>query len=268
VEVGEPLLVTAVGALEGAAEQAWVRTLTQQVQEALRTVTLNLETWEDVGLVETADRLLALRHGFAARDPARLRLLARAAGLLREEDPERFDELKDEVLSFRARLGLLKAEDGILSADYDAPRVRRFALRSLGALVLGLPFFLLGLALFAVPFLGLRAAALLVPLSRDRVATLKLVGTLVLVPSWWALLCVAGAALAGWWGFAVALVGSLPLALFTRSFYEQRSRARADAAAFSRLGDRERLREHLLHEGERLQDELSRLASELAPRLG
>jgi glycerol-3-phosphate O-acyltransferase / dihydroxyacetone phosphate acyltransferase len=267
VEVGEPLLVTAVAGLEPAAEPEWVRGLTQRVQEALRTVTLNLESWEDVGLVETADRLLALRHGFSARDPGRLRVLARAAALLRDEDPERFAELKDDVLSFRARLELLRADDGALSADYDAPRVSRFALRNLARLLLGFPLFVAGLALFAVPFLSLRTLALAAPLSRDRVATLKLVGTLVLVPAWQALLCVAGGLWLGWAGFGVALLGALPLALFTRSFYEQRARTRADAVAFARLGDRARLREHLLHEGERLQDELSRLAEALGPRV-
>jgi 1-acyl-sn-glycerol-3-phosphate acyltransferase len=267
VEVGEPVLVTAAAALEPGAEQEWVRALTQRVHEALRTVTLNLETWDDVGLLETADRLLALRHGFQARDPVRLRLMARAASLLRDEDPERFDELKDDVLSFRARLALLRADDGVLTAHRDAPLVGRFALRNVARLLLGFPVFLVGLVLFAAPFLALRTLALVLPLSRDRVATLKLVGTLVLVPAWWALLCAVGALALGWPGFLAALVGSIPLALYTRYFYEQRSRHRADARALSRLPDGARLRDHLLHEGERLQDELSRLAAELGPRV-
>ena len=43
-------------------------------------------------------------------------------------------------------------------------------------------------------------------------------------------------------GLGVALVGSLPLALFTRIFYERRAAAIRDARTFLLLGSRARLR--------------------------
>ncbi len=83
VEVGEPILVQTVGELSGEAEQEWVRSLTNRVGEAMRAVTINLETWEDLDLIQTADRLFALRNGFREKDTDRLRLFARGASMLR-----------------------------------------------------------------------------------------------------------------------------------------------------------------------------------------
>jgi hypothetical protein len=65
----------------------------------------------------------------------------------------------------------------------------------------------------------------------------------------------------------VALFGALPLALFTRYFLERRHAAFNDMLAFFRLGSREKLRQHLLVEGERLQEEIQRTADELMPKL-
>ncbi len=267
IEVGEPLLVSAVQTLEGEAEGEWVRALTQKVGDALREVTLNLETWEDLELIETADRLLSLRNGLSEKSPDRLRLMAKGAALLRNEDPERFDEIKDEVLSFRKRLRIVRADPGNLKLHYQRFEVLEFIGRNLAALLLGFPLFALGLVLFAVPFLFLRALALAVPVSRDRVATLKFTTALILVPLWWALLSLAGWWVAGSLGFTVALLGALPLALFTRYFLERRHAALDDLLTFRRLGNRVQLREHLLFEGERLQEEIQRLADEFLPRI-
>ncbi len=267
IEVGEPLLVSAVGELSGEAEAEWVRALTQRVGDALRQVTLNLETWEDLEFIETADRLLALRNGHVEQHPERLRLLARGAALLRNEDPERFDELKDEVLSFRTRLRMVRADPGDLKLQYELTEVVAFVGRNLLALLFGFPLFLVGLVLFVVPFLTLRLLAVVVPVSRDRVATLKFTSALVMVPLWWALL--SAGAFEGWGlvGFTVMLVGALPLAIFTRYFLERRAAALGDLMTFLRLGNRKRLREHLLFEGEHLQEEINRLAEHLLPRL-
>ena len=267
IEVGEPILVQAVSGLSTEGEGEWVRSLTLRLGDALREVTLNLESWEDVGLVETADRLLALRNGYRPKDPERLRLLAKGASLLRNENPERFDELKDDVLSFRARLALVHADPGELSLQYDRTQLLWFALRNLAALVLGFPLFVLGLALFAAPFLFIRSMALVVPVSHDRLATLKLVGALVMVPLWWSLLTVSAWHLGGIAFGLLTLVGALPLAIFTRYFLERRVAAVRDVQAFFRLGSRARLRRQLLDEGERLQEELHRLAGELMPRM-
>jgi hypothetical protein len=83
----------------------------------------------------------------------------------------------------------------------------------------------------------------------------------------WVLLSVVGWHLGRLPGLLVALFGSLPLALFTRYFLERRKAALNDIAAFVKLGNRSRLRQHLLFEGERLQEDIQRLVTEFKPRL-
>ena len=68
-------------------------------------------------------------------------------------------------------------------------------------------------------------------------------------------------------GMTIALLGSLPLALFTRYFLERRHAALNDVVAFFKLGNRSKLRMHLLAEGERLQEEIQRTVEEIMPKL-
>ncbi|GMU62085.1 MAG: hypothetical protein AMXMBFR34_38480 [Myxococcaceae bacterium] len=268
IEVGEPILVPALAAPpEGGPEQEWVQALTRQVGDALRSLTINLETWEDLGLIETADQLFALRNGYRENDPERLRLMAKGAGILRNVDPERFDEVKEDVLSYRARLEMLRADPKDLSLSYERGSMSAFVVRNLAALLFGFPLFALGMGLFFVPFMVLRLLAMVAPVSRDRKATLKFVSALVMVPLWWALLAAGGWALWGTAGLVTVLLAALPLAMYTRYFYERRKAALNDLLAFFRLGSRSRLREHLVAEGERLQEEIQRLADEFRPKL-
>ncbi len=267
VEVGEPILVEAVTSLEGEAEQEWVRLLTTKVGASLRAVTLNLEDWEDLSLVKTADELFALRNGYREKDPERLRLMAKGAAVLRREDSERFDELKDDIASFQARLRMVNAEASTLGASFDGRELAFFVARNLFGLVFGFPLFVLGLVLFAVPFMFIRVVSRVIWLPKDRVATLKLLGAFLMVPLWWGLLVVSAWALGGLWGGVAAALLSLPLALYTRYFIERRKAAWEDLVTFFRLGSAKKLRMHLLFEGERLQEDIQRLVEQLKPKV-
>lgn len=268
VEVGEPILVQAVGPdLAGEAEQEWVRSLTTRVGEAMRNVTINLETWEDLDLIHTADRLFALRNGYREKDSDRLRLFARGASFLRAVDPERFDDLKEDVLSFHSRLEVVSANAGDLAVKFEGRHVRTFVLRNLSSLLFGFPLFALGMVLFFLPYYFLKGLALAVPVSRDRVGTLKFISAVIMVPLWWTLLTAAAWSLWGIPGMVVFLTGTMPLAIFTLYFLERRRAAFNDVVAFFKLGNRAGLRAHLLTEGERLQEEIQRIVEELKPKL-
>ena len=263
IEVGEAILVQAAGSQSPEDEAEWVRQLTAQVSDELRRVTLNLEEWDDLELVETADLLFALRNGFREKDPDRLRLMAKGAAVLRREQPERFDELKEDLMSFRARLALVSARPQDLQLEYRRSAIVAFVARNLASLVFGVPLFALGVALFAAPFLLVRTMGRLLPLPPDRVATLKVLSSLALVPLWWTALSVAGWALGGTVGLVCALLGALPLALFTRYFLERWRNVGIDALVFFRLGNRSALKQQLLFQGERLQEEIQQLADQL-----
>jgi hypothetical protein len=99
------------------------------------------------------------------------------------------------------------------------------------------------------------------------VGTLKFISAAVMLPLWWTLLTAAGGSLWGIPGMIVALTGTVPLAIFTLYFLERRRAAFSDVVAFFKLGNRKGLRTHLLAEGERLQEEIQRIAEELKPKL-
>lgn len=266
VQVGQPIEVTSSADISGDAEVEWVRALTVQIADGMRDVTMNLQSWSDLVLIETAEQLYALRIGEQDADPDRLRRFARGIDILSREDPETLVDLREDVMSFRSRLDMVAADAKSLSLQYRRPEVLRFVVRNLVSVLIGLPLFALGLLLFCVPFMTIRLLARIVPLARDRVATLKFVGALLITPIWQALLCWLGWRWYGSAGVAVALCGALPLALFTRYFVERWRAVLRDAYTFFTLGSRARLKALLLVEGERLAARIEKIALELKPR--
>ncbi|MBS1148310.1 MAG: 1-acyl-sn-glycerol-3-phosphate acyltransferase [Myxococcaceae bacterium] len=267
IEVGAPIELVVPADLAGEQEAEWVRALTGQVADGLKAVTLNLEQWEDLKLIETGEQLYSLRVGEKTRDPERLRRFAKGVELLRKEQPERFELLRDEVVSFRARLEMVNADPKDLSMQYRRPEVARFVLRNLSSLLFGFPLFAIGCVLFAIPFLTVRYAARLLPLPRDRIATFKFISALILTPLWQTLLAYLAWRAWGPIGAGIALAGALPLAFFTRYFLERRRAAIADVVTFFVLGSRSRLKARLLVDGEALAAQIEKTVTELRPRV-
>jgi glycerol-3-phosphate O-acyltransferase / dihydroxyacetone phosphate acyltransferase len=262
VEFGPALEV-----LPGPAEPGPVRGLTERIAAALRAHTLNLAAWEDLRLIRAADALYVLATDAPARDPERQRLFARGLALLRAEQPERAEELTEEVLALQRRLALTRAEAADLGIRYRPWTVLRFVLRNLVALVLGLPLAALGVVVFALPVLGTRLALRIAGTAPDMVATVKLLAALVLGPIYVAALAVAaGFWLGPWWGVGLAVV-ALPLALFTRRFLARRAEAVRDARLFFVLGNRSARKQQLLGEARALAARVTAVADELLPRL-
>ena len=261
IEIGEPIDVADFARGEE------VQRLTDAIARGLRGVTLNLEQWEDLPVVETAEDLYAFRLGEKARDPDRLRRFARGIQSFRDEQPERFATLRDELVSFRSRLGLVHASPDDLTILYRRPVVYRFILRNMAALFIGVPLFLFGMALFALPFWFPTWINRAFRVERDVEATVKLVSALVVSPLWAALLTFLAWRFVAPWAGVVTLVGCLPLALFTRYFFERRKSALRDAVVFLALGNRARLKGRLLVEGERLAGEVERVAEEYRLRV-
>lgn len=266
VEVGQPL--EAPGFLEkpGQDPHDAGRAFTDAIADALRKVTLNLEAWEDLPIVATAEELYALSRGEPAGDLERTRGFARGMALLREEQPERFELLKRELSSFRRRLDLLSVTPDDLTSRYRPLTVTWFVLRNL--LWLGAaPLVALGFLLFVIPyFLPLLAVRAAKP-QIDTESTVKVLTLLLVAPAWWALLV----ALA-WWtggvGFGLfALIAVPPLALFTRYVLERRANAARDVRTFFVLMSRRQLKARLLAEGRQLAAQVDALVSELKHRV-
>jgi len=267
VEVGAPIAVLSRLPADAAEDRTAVQTLTNDLADALGRLTIDLERWEDLPLIRTAEQLYALRAGGGPNDPDRLRRFARGISLFRAEQPDRFEALRAAVTSYQTRLDLVDASPADLRVAYRPTTVARFVGRNLLALAIGFPLFGLGVLLFALPFLLIRHVTRLLRPALDRVATYKLVATLVVAPVWWASLVVAAWLARGTtWG-VVMLVGALPLALFTRRFYERRGAALADVRTFFSIGTRRSLRAALVREADTLAAQIEAVAGELRERV-
>ncbi|RYZ40143.1 MAG: acyltransferase, partial [Myxococcaceae bacterium] len=193
IDQGAPIDVTAYlpKDAEAATEQESVRALTERVAEGLRAVTLNLEQWEDLPVVQVAEQLYAFRQG-GPLDAERLRLWARGVRLFRTQEPERYERLRLHLASFRKRMALVQVtRPEELSVEYRAGNVVPFVVKTLLTLVFGLPLFALGLVLFGLPYLVPRMAAKSAEL--DMQATVKFLTALVLSLVWWGVLTGAAA---------------------------------------------------------------------------
>jgi glycerol-3-phosphate O-acyltransferase / dihydroxyacetone phosphate acyltransferase len=250
-------------------EVEWVRELTKRIEAGLREVTLNLGEWEELPLLETAEALYAFRRGdaHAAGNPERLRTFAKGVALLRRENPDQLLALKSELAAFKRRLDLLNADASDLHVRYRPRTVLKYIARNLLALVFGFPLFALGMVVFAPPYFVVRAIYAALKPELDVEATVKLLTTMVIAPLWWALLVVFAGAWFGPIGALLALVGALPLALFTRYFFERRQIALRDAGVFFRLANRGSLKASLSEQGDRIAQKIETLAVELQPRL-
>ena len=239
---------------------------TEAIATALRQVTLNLDAWEDLPILQTAEALYALKIGAQAGSAERHKAFARGMSLLRDEQPERFERLKNEFAAYRARLNLLAISSDDLTSQYRPGTVAFFIARNLLSL-LSIPLVLTGVALFVIPYhLPLLAVKVVKP-ETDTESTVKVLTLLLLTPLWWALLT-ALAWFFGGLGFGLfTLLAVPPIALFTRYYLERRAAAWHDVRTFFVLLSRRRLKAGLLAEGQSLTAEVEGLVKELAERL-
>ncbi|MFY2561384.1 lysophospholipid acyltransferase family protein [Corallococcus terminator] len=265
IDVGPAIDVATFLPADAASEADSVRALTERIAEGLRAVTLNLEQWADLPLVQLAEQLFSFKQG-GTLDAERLRLWARGVQLFRAQEPERFEDVRTHLASFQRRLALVHADGPKdLALVYRTGNVVPFVVKNLLALVFGLPLFALGLALFWLPYQVPRAASRKAEL--DVQATVKFLTAFVVALVWWGALTVA----TGLWGGAVwaglTFVAVPPLALFTLYFAERWDVLKRDIVVFFTLGNRARLKALLLSDGERLAAEVERLAEEYRPKV-
>lgn len=267
IDIGEPILVSDYLPKTEAEEQQKVKLLTERIADDLRGVTLNLEEWADLPVIEMAEQLYALRIGETPHDKDRLRRFAEGIKLFRREQPERFAKMRNEVMQFHRRLKLVRAKPEDLSLVYQPAAVWKFAIRNIAALLFGFPLFMFGVLLFFVPFQIPRTMVARTKVDWDQQATMKLVAALVLTPIWMTLLTFLAWKFLGLGWAIFTVVSVLPFALFTRYFYERRRAAIRDALVFFTLGSRASLKARLLVEGEELAREVETVAAEYRPRV-
>jgi 1-acyl-sn-glycerol-3-phosphate acyltransferase len=263
VWTGAPLVLDDLRELHARDERAAVRALTERIAGALRAVTLELEGWEDLPLLELAERIL-----FDEREGRveRLRAFALRLRELRRQDAARIDELSERIAAFGerlARLGL-RAHDlpGKLEREYTPLTVLRFLASAALRLGLVLPLAALGGLFWFVPY---RLVGTLAPrfATPDTLATARILAGFILFSLWLALATTGvgwrfGAVPALSLAVAAAVLGPVALA-----FRDWERWARGEVRTFLRAASRAHLRELLVRERAALAEELARLRAPL-----
>jgi glycerol-3-phosphate O-acyltransferase / dihydroxyacetone phosphate acyltransferase len=260
--VGEPIDARDFEARYRADERAAVVELTERIAQGLSAVILELDRWEDLPLLELAERIRGEGPG---RRVERLKLVAEGARALRRRDPARLSALASDLADFGRRLARLRAEPGDLDLRYTPSRVLTFAATNALALLVGLPLAFLGAGLWWIPY---RLTPVLARLGRpdpETFATAVLLAGIVLFPLWWLLLAVLAGVLQGALAAVLTLLLAPALGFFALVFLERRAEAYADLQVFLRLGLRREAKEELRAQRDALAARIEALEHELRP---
>ncbi len=195
-ETGEPITATDLEDAFARDPREAARTLTERIDASLRAVTLNLERWEDLPLMQVAaaisrasstpteDDSDGADNSMAADLASRTRAVAEATRELELVDPDRVGRLRRRVNRFIDRLDQAGVSVERLERGYTPSKVARFTLRNLAAIVFGLPLALLGVALYAVPYLLTNPVASLGKPDAVMLASAKLMTGILLFTIW------------------------------------------------------------------------------------
>ena len=184
-------------ASRGAEDQEAVRALTARIEEGLRTVTVNLEAWEDAPLVECAEAVWSAERGAPKDAATRVARLRVASDLLREirRDPHaRWAPLVVSVVRHARSLERLGLAPEDLHTDLSVENALRWSLRRIPLLLF--PVVLVGIAGWALWWPPYRLTGLATDRlagTRDIRATYRLVGGALFYLLWLVLLVTAAA---------------------------------------------------------------------------
>jgi len=240
--IGEPIEVRDLLELHAREPRDAVRALTDRIAAGLSAVTIGIERWEDLPLVELAERIWQPPEG---RRVARIRELGAAAGALRERAPGELARLAGDLAAFGRRLERLGVTVDDVGVRYGLGGVARFTAARLLPTLVAAPVGLVGLALWWPPYRACPPLARLGRPDAETFATTVLLAALVVFPVWWLALSLAAGVAFGPWAALGAFVGAPLLGLIGLSWWERRAQVLADFSVFDRLATRRRLREVL-----------------------
>ncbi len=239
-----------------------VRELTRRIDAALREVTLNVENWEDLPILQCAEALYAAELGLE-QEPGdrvrRLRQMSETLSRLRRSDPASIEDLYRSVEQFSRTLEAL----GIGAAELDTvPRLRTafaWAVRRTALLVVGGPIAAAGSILLFVPYRLTQWVADQPGLDQDERATWKIMAGTLSYLVWALLIAITVGILISWIWAAAVMIASPPLALVTYIFRDMWVDACMDVRRYVALRRRSDLRTWLLELRRELAESLEQL---------
>jgi 1-acyl-sn-glycerol-3-phosphate acyltransferase len=219
VAFGESVPVGPYGAAYRDDPAAAVGALTSAIQWAMEAQVLHVERPDRAEIVRAVDELyrgelvrqLQEERGLspARVDPFRLaQSIADAVGHFEARDPDRVARLWADIQRYRALLAAWRLRDEAVRRL--ARPTSGHALRRSGEASLGLPVFVYGAIVNALPYFLPRAIARRVARKETDYATTRLLASIVAFPLFWGLETWVVWSLFGW-GWGLAFLASLPL---------------------------------------------------------
>jgi 1-acyl-sn-glycerol-3-phosphate acyltransferase len=219
-----------------------VRELTSRIDTALRSVTINLGSWEDRPIVECAVRIWEAENGAFSREAerlARLEFTTRVLAHVRQNGDNSALQLADEVRHYDRRLTRLGLRPSDVTADVGAGRGVSWAARRLHLLMpIGIVFAVVGAALFWVPYQLTGMIVNRLELEEDVRSTWKLLVGIVLYALWLVALVVFAGTTFGSLGALLTLVGVPAVAMVGLQVREHWRASWTDARRFFLLRSR------------------------------
>jgi hypothetical protein len=213
------------------------RDLTQEIQRLIQDVTINLESWSDLPLLELAGQVYRqCDPEWRDSDPVtHLQFLAQAYASFHSQAPQEIEEVRYELFQFGATLERFGLRVSDLDQKTSVIKVITFISRQLLTFVIGLPFALLGIILFLIPYQAVRFIAYLKSFDFDVVATVKLMGGIVFYGLWGLIVSISLGSVYGLkWGLCAAALYPL-LGLHTLVFLENQSKSWKNLTLMLRL---------------------------------
>lgn len=220
VSYGRPFFADEVPANDGDR----VAALTTLMAERLRDVMIEASPVGEHELVRRIDRVYSAAHQLpqsADATLARRQAIAEGLVILRARDPERFDEIIDEIGRYDRRLRRFGLLEQTVGETVSTATAVGFAIReTLAGLALA-PLLVVGGLVFAPPYQAIDVAVHRLGAHLEEQATYKVIGGLIIYSLWMAL----AATVVGWWAGAgwgwLTLVGLPAVALGTLFAWER-----------------------------------------------
>lgn len=167
-----------------------VRQLTQDIQNALDEVTLNVDKWEDLDLLKRIERFFSMRHGKYRKRNLKQRFralkeLINAQQKLRLQAPTLVENLSRKMSQYERLCKRWGIRDYHTIVRYQPMLVTRFILRSLAIIFILLPLAAWGIVNSIIPFMLTRYLARLGSKGTDQYDTAKMVLGLLFYSLFW-----------------------------------------------------------------------------------
>jgi glycerol-3-phosphate O-acyltransferase/dihydroxyacetone phosphate acyltransferase len=267
VQVGEPLDPAPEIVLQTQDPVAAARHLTARIDEALKEVTLNYETWEDARLIARAadlyrHRALALpTRGTLAEGVAFRRAFLEGYRDLRQSHPEKIAAAAEAVRDYDRLLRACGLRDDQVGAAYPSSPVARFVGRSLLRLLVHLPLAAIGTVLNYPVYRLVGEIVKRAVRDPDQTATYKVFGALLFFPLAWLTEGWLIGHFLGWPTGLAAALAAPPTGYIALLFHDRRAIVWHEARAFLLLRTRRRLAEELKTRREAVLKQVEELAA-------